>query len=159
TLVLKLVTITVSLNRDLLVVNDTRLEVDKFLSDPARQTPDQYTTVWPSKTELDTFLFARGGVPWRGTRNPPTGVISPPGLLAGYAYDTLGTRLGFEHSRDAVPLSKLAQYRHVLWLVDSRGATFDDSQNLFALSALRDMSRPGVASTLDAYVALGGQVW
>src|SRR5262249_2469070 len=72
TLVLRLVTITVSLNRDLLVVDDTRREVDKFGGDGTHATPDPYTDVWPSRTELDTFLFARGGVPWRGTRNPPT---------------------------------------------------------------------------------------
>ena len=25
---------------------------------------------WPSASELDTFLFARGGVPWRQAKNP-----------------------------------------------------------------------------------------
>jgi len=144
-------------NRDLLVVNDTRREVDRFLRDPTHRTPDPYTVAWPSRTELDTFLFARGGYPWRGTVNPDTGVISPPGLLAGYAYDTLGTRLGLDEAADGVPLSTLGRYRHVLWLVDPRGALLGGYRN--DVTALRDMSGPDRASTLAAYVAMGGQVW
>ncbi len=144
----------IPLTHDLLVVDDTRLEVDKF-STPG--TPNLYTQPWPSATELDTFLFARGGYPWRGTKSPTTGVLSPPGLLAGYPFDTLGTRPGFEIPVDAVPLSTLVNYRHVLWLVDPRGAV--SGPNDFAPTALRAMSRPGVSSTLAAYVEAGGQVW
>jgi len=40
-----------------------------------------YTQAWPSATELDTFLYARGGVPWRCTISPPSGVLSTPGLF------------------------------------------------------------------------------
>ena len=154
-------TITLNPTAELLVVNDTRLEVDKFVSDPSHQVPDVYTRPWPSATELDTFLFARGGYPWRGTKNPTSGVISPPGLLAGYAFDTLGTRRGLQDAAQAVPLSVLASYRHVLWLVDTQGATYNltQDQTIFPITTLRAMSGPGLTSTLAAYVLMGGQVW
>src|SRR5262249_38828773 len=73
--------------KDLLVVDDTRLEPDKI---GAGGCPKPYTLRWPSAAELDTFLYARGGVPWRCTKNPTTGVLSTPGVFAGYAFDTLG---------------------------------------------------------------------
>jgi hypothetical protein len=157
-LVVRLSVIQEDLRHDLLVVDDTRLEVDKFIGDPFnKRIPDNYTQPWPSRTELDTFLFARGGYPWRGTKNPPTGVISAPGLLTGYAFDTLGTRLGLEDPSGAVPLSKLALYKHVLWLVDAKGAI--DPGGVFPITALRWMSAPGHLSALVSYVAMGGKVW
>jgi hypothetical protein len=151
---LAIVTITavdVALNRDLLVVDDTRLEADKFISGRLAM----YTTVWPSAAELDTFLYARGGVPWRLAQADPT-ATSVPGLLAGYAFDTLGTRLGLENPANAVRLARLGRYRHVLWFVDQRSA-----QGAFPLpgTALEAMSAPGVPSSLAAYVAAGGDVW
>jgi hypothetical protein len=148
--------IPVTLDKDLLVVDDTRLEVDKF---PLRAaSPMPYTQPWPSRTEMDTFLFARGGFPWRGTQNPTTGAISPPGLLAGYAFDTLGTRLGLEDPTRSVTLTRLGQYRHVLWMVDAKG-----SQSTMItpapITTLRAMCQPGVVSALAQYVQAGGQVW
>ena len=150
--------ITAARTHELLVVDDTRLEVDRF-SVPG--TPNVYTQPWPSATELDTFLFARGGVPWRGTKNPTSGVLSSPGLLAGYSFDTLGTRSGLEIPADAVPLSTLLRYRHVLWLVEQRGATFGPTfdQSVFPMTALRAMSRPGFPSALASYIESGGKVW
>ena len=146
-----------TLTSELLVVDDTRLEVDRF-PPGSGGAPSAYTTQWPSRAEMDTFLFAHGGVPWLGTRNPTTGVISPPGLLAGYAFDTLGTRLGFENPAQGVPLSTLGHYRHVIWLVDGRAA-FVTPGSPYPTTALSAMSGPGLASALAAYVQLGGQVW
>ena len=159
--ILKMTAITPSFDKQLIVVNDTRLEVNKFLFDPTRVTPDAYTKGWPSKCELDTFLFARGGVPWRGTRNPTTGVISPSGVMAGYDFDTLGTRLGLENPARGVPLSRIGQYRNLIWLVDETGAQYIQSldQSIFPVTALYAMSGPGRASTLAAYTQLGGRVW
>src|SRR5262245_48613531 len=156
--IVRITAIEVELERELLVVNDTRPEVDKFRS-PG--TLDPYTQAWPTKTELDTFLFARGGYPWRQTKNPTTGVISTPGLLAGYAFDTLGTRRGLENAANGVPLDMLGRYRHVIWLVDDRGALNNeaDDQNLRPTAALRAMPKPGVVSTLAEYIQAGGQVW
>ena len=154
-LFVRLSAIAVPLDKDLLVVDDTRLEVDRIA--PGAAGPNLYTLPWPSRTELDTFLFARGGYPWRGTMNPTTGVISPPGLLAGYAFDTLGTRLGLEDPTQSVPLSTLTRYRHVLWMVDARGSQI--GPGAFPITALRAMSAPGAVNTLAQYVQMGGQVW
>jgi hypothetical protein len=160
--ILKMITVTPSFDKNLVVVNDTRLEVNKYLGDPvAKQLPDIYTKGWPSKCELDTFLFARGGFPWRGTRNPPTGVTSTPGVMAGYEYDTLGTRRGLENPALGVLLSRIGQYKNLIWLVDETGATYIASleQSIFPVTALYAMSGPGRASTLAAYTQLGGRVW
>jgi hypothetical protein len=99
-------------NEDLLFVNDTRLRPD-FESSPGVLDPP--TGSWPTAAELDTFLYARGGVPWRGY---PVGTVSPPGVFNGYTYDTLGTRGLLE-----VPLSLLGRYRHVVWYTDDIAAS------------------------------------
>jgi hypothetical protein len=155
--ILKMTTVTPTFDKELLVVNDTRLEVDKF----RLGCPTDYTLEWPARSELDTFLFARGNVPWRCTVNPATGVTSPPGLLAGYTYDTLGTRRGLPNPVNTVQLSTIGQYKRLLWLVDAAGGglTFNLDQGIYPVTALYAMSGPGRASTLGAYTQLGGQVW
>jgi len=168
--ILKMTAVTPTFDKTLMVVNDTRLEPDKYVNDPTRQIPDNYTLPWPSKTELDTFLFARGGFPWRGTKNPTSGVTSIPGALAGYPLelsdrfrrpDTLGTRLGLENPARGVLLSRIGEYRSLIWMVDDFGATFQfaDNQLIRPVTALYAMSGPGRASTLAAYTQLGGRVW
>ena len=156
--ILKMTAVTPAFNRDLLIVNDTRLEVDKFDVGGCLQI---YKSPWPSATELDTFLFARGNVNWRCTRNPTSGVNSAPGLFAGYEFDTLGTRLGLENPARGVLLSKIGQYKNLVWLVDPQGAQNDPSfdQRQFPITALLSMSGPSLASTLEAYTQLGGRVW
>ncbi len=163
--ILKMTAVTPTFDRTLLVVDDTRLEVDKFLTPGI---PNTYTQPWPSATELDTFLFARGGFPWRGTKNPTSGVISTPGVFAGYPMnlqrpnpDSLGTRLGLENPARGVLLSYIGQYKNLVWMVDDRGAQFNESldQSLFPVTALYAMSGPGRASTLAAFNQLGGRVW
>src|SRR5258706_551929 len=118
--------------------------------------PANYTRPWPSAAELDTFLYARGGVPWRCVHDP-AGATSVPGLLAGYAFDTLGTRLGLEFPADAAPLSRLGQYRHVLWLVDQRSA--ESGAFPGPVTPPEAMSGPRRASSLAAHVAAGGEAW
>ena len=152
-------------DRDLLIVDDTRLEVDKY----SGACPNTYTLKWPSAAELDTFLYARGGVPWRCTKNPTSGVTSVPGILAGYAFDTLGTRgvlsgrrepayPGFEQSQ-VIPLSVLANYRHVLWLTDAAGALNSDpvESAVNPITGMRFMS-PYV-NVLSTYMKMGGKLW
>src|SRR6185369_5002859 len=154
-------------DKDLLVVDDTRLEPDKF----AGACPGNYTQRWPSAAELDTFLYARGGVPWRCTKNPPSGVTSIPGILAGYAFDTTGTR-GVLSGRQtdaggtfvqsqALPLSLLANYRHVLWLTDGAGAlnTNPTMNSVNPVTAMRFMSSPGMVNVLNTYLQMGGKLW
>ena len=149
--ILELVVVPEQATKDLLIVDDTRLKPDARVGG-ALQLP---SGPWPTAAELDTFLFARGGVPWQSY---PAGAVSVPGVFAGYAFDTLGTRglgSGF------VPLSTLVQYRHVIWYVDGVGARntrqFDDRTS--PMTALRAMGLPGRTNALATYVRLGGKVW
>lgn len=156
--ILKMTAVTPSFDKQLLIVDDTRLEVDKFNT---AGCPNTYTKPWPARAEYDTFLFARGNFPWRCTKNPTSGVISPPGVFAGYSYDTLGTRLGLENPANGVLLSRIGQYRNLVWFVDDQGAQNQgqNDQGIFPVTALLAMSGPGRASTLAAYTQLGGRVW
>ncbi len=135
-------TMNTSTGRNLLIVDDTRYGVDPQFA--------YATTNWPSASELDTFLYARGGVPWRGTypSNPPA--LSKPGILNGYDFDTLGTRLGYENPSLGVPFSVLSQYRHIMWLVDKEGA---------AQSTMFYMCTPGHNNTFSTYTYAGGKMW
>jgi hypothetical protein len=154
--VVEITVVAATLEYELLVVDDTRREVDKFPPSGL----DFYKDPWPSATELDTFLFARGGFPWRQTQEPRTGVVSGPGVLAGYPYDTLGTRMGYEVPTFAAKLATLARYRHVVWMVDRVAATYEtEVLGLRPMPALRYMSSRGHASTLGAYLRAGGRVW
>jgi hypothetical protein len=136
----------------LLIVDDTRLLPDNavFPFDPAH--PDSLQpppSGWPSAAELDTFLLARGGVRWRMT---PNGTLSPPGIFAGYHFDTVSTRFtGF------MALTLLNQYRHVVWITDQGSATGLNPS--LGKGVLRTMSEAGHANTLAAYVKQGGQLW
>lgn len=140
---------------ELLVVDDTRLEADQRLAGGCLLP---YTKPWPSATELDTFLFARGGVPWRCAVNPST-ALTPPGLFAGYAFDTLGTRLGLENPAGAAPLSLLGHYRNVVWMLDPEAAIRPDNVSTPTFTTLYAMSRPGSQSALATYARMGGRVW
>ena len=155
--ILKMTAVTPAFNKTLLVLDDTRLEVDKY----SAGCPGLYTKLWPSRSEMDTFMFAKGGWPWRCTKNPTTGVISQPGLFAGYDYDTLGTRLGLENPARGVRLSRIGAYKNLVWMVDGEGAQYLPSfdQQVFPVTALLSMSGPGLSSTLEAYTQLGGRVW
>lgn len=144
-----------SYNRELLIVDDTRRVPDivrPFYPDTIRYP----TGPWPNAAELDTFLFARGGVPWR---KYPAGTLSSAGLFAGYDFDTIGTRTGAVDN--APPLELLGRYRHVLWIVDEVAPTFREppSSPGTPMCALRWMSEPGHENTLAAYIRGGGQVW
>ncbi len=157
TAVVNFTAVATTFDRDLLVVDDTRLEVDQFFPSGWRQA---YRTPWPAAAELDTFLYAVGGVPWRGTVTGRSGV-TPPGLLAGYRFDTLSTRNGYEIASAGAPLSLLGRYRHIVWITDQSAATKLGSPMdvLNAVSLMRWMNTPGRPSTLAAYTASGGRLW
>jgi len=150
-------------NLPLLVVDDTRLEVDQVSSNKtlAPNGVLAYSKAWPSRAELDTFLFAHGGVPWQGTQQAGTPPLSPPGILSGYAWDSLGSRQGFEIASNGVPFSKLGQYKHVIWMVDHYGGvnTLSPASASLPQSTLRWMSTPGNPNTLSTYAFAGGEVW
>ncbi len=145
---------TASFDRPLLVVDDTRFELDRLAPGGCVAS---YTKPWPSAAELDTFLYAVGGVPWRCAVNPPE-ALSPPGLFAGYGADTVGTREGLQDMAAMVPLSLLTRYRNVIWLTDQQGALNTGSQGS-PLTMLRWMSRAGNVRVLEDYSRLGGHTW
>jgi len=148
-----------SFDKELLIVDDTRLLPDRRIGGsllPYGNNP------WPAAAELDTFLFARGGFPWRGpygvTGNLP---LSKPGVFEGYSYDTLGTRMGYELASAGVPLGLLGRYRRLLWFTDVTGAItpYGPLSLVDPISTLRWMSAPGRMNTLAAYVHAGGEAW
>jgi hypothetical protein len=147
---------TPSFTRDLLIVDDTRL----VLGETCRPSQDSIPRgPWPTSAELDTFLFAVGGVQWRRT---PHGTLSAPGVFHGYSYDSLVT---WGRPDDWMPsLEFLGRYRHVAWIIDATSATFSPDLEtgggcLPQRTALRLMSSPNHESTLAAYVRGGGNVW
>ena len=133
--------------RDLLIVDDTRLTLDQVVNGALRPPIGP----WPTAAELDSFLFARGGVPWRGY---PAGTLSRPGLFAGYSFDTLGT---FSATPSHISADLLSQYRHVIWYVDAKSANIR-AQGGQPVTALRWMSK-GRENALAAYVQAGGKLW
>lgn len=141
-------------NRPLLIVDDTRFLGDQI--DPGTGCAQPPVGAWPTAAELDTFLFARGGFPWKCY---PAGTLSEPGIFAGYDFDTLGTRTG--NTDLTIRLAVLQHYEHVVWLVDARGAenTRPGSDPFDPITALRYMSGPGRTNTLAAYAQGGGRVW
>ena len=152
--------VTPTFEKDLLIVDDTRLLPDQFNANGTVRTYGN--TLWPAAAELDTFLYAVGGKPWKG----PHGIAEPlprskPGVFSGYSFDTLGTRRGFELASAGVPLSLLGRYRHIIWMTDITGATttYGPEALIDPVSTLRWMSAPGRANTLATYIYAGGKVW
>ena len=140
--------------RPLLFVDDTRLTPDRV----SNVHPDSVLAPsgsWPSAAELDTFLFARGGVRWRDYL--PVTQLSPPGIFNGYDFDTVGTRA---LRSGTVPLALLAQYRQVVWLCDpAADFTLSPDHPASPMPALRWMSRAGQSNVLTDYCEMGGRTW
>ncbi len=137
--------------KDLLFVNDTRFAYDNRADRNGLRIP---AGLWPCESELDSFFFARGGVPWQYY---PAGTLSRPGIFAGYSFDTLNTH---NIREGIVPVQLLSQYRHVVWSVDPAGAnTRIPTDPLQPMPGMRYMSNVGQVNTLTFYAALGGSVW
>jgi hypothetical protein len=143
--ILSLLVVKPDFRNELLFVDDTRFRIDEVVAgtDSVNSPPGN----WPSAAEVDTFLFARGGVRWRYY---PAGALSPPGIFHGYHYDTLSTAL---LPTPIVALATLARYRHVVWYGDQAGDVG------ITIPALRYMCRSGQQNTLATYANMGGQVW
>lgn len=150
--IVRLVVVRPTFTDRLLFVDDTRFLPDRRSGAGQPLLPP--IGPWPTAAELDTFLFARGGYPWR---EYPEGTLSGPGIFNGYDYDTLGTR-GLPQG---VPFSVLASYRHVVWYTDPGGATFTQppSDRAAPITALRLMTHPSRPNALAAYVRQGGNLW
>ncbi len=148
--IISLIVVPPTFTKDVLIVDDTRLRPD-FVVGGALQPP---SGPWPTAAELDTFLYARGGVTWQGHLE---GTVSLPGMFHGYSCDTLGTRgLGFA----VVPLSTLLQYRRVIWIADGLSAALVKPPNdpVAPETWLRFMGGHG-PMVLATYVRLGGKLW
>jgi len=142
--------------RPLLVVKDMRLLVDKKATSSATCVLPPANLRWPNAAELDTFLFARGGFPWRCYG--PTGTLSSPGIMKGFDFDTVGTRIA--RVDQTVRLSKLSNYSHVVWIADINGSSSNtEGTSQSPMSALKYMTAPNRANTLATYVRQGGKVW
>ena len=155
--ILEMTPVAPTFNSELLIVDDTRLELDYNFTNGTRKN---YTTDWPAAAELDTFLYAVGGTNWRRTVTGRSG-ITPPGMFSGYSFDTLGTRQGYEIATAGVPLTRLGRYRHIIWLVDRSASNKRESTTdiVNGMSTMRFMNTPGRASTLASYIYAGGKVW
>lgn len=146
----------------ILIVDDTRFEVDRYNGrTPADTIPRPYSNRFPSASELDTLLYAVGGVPIQRlqTGRPPAN--SRPGVFHGFRFDTLGTRLGLENVTRTVPLSRLLSYPYVIWLVDNTSASFVNpgTDRNSPITTLRYISTPGRANALATYFGAGGRLW
>jgi hypothetical protein len=139
-------------DRELLIVDDTRLSGDRPVTGGCVDRP---RGVWPTAAELDTFFFAKGGVPWRCY---PAGTRSNPGIFSGYSFDTLGTRF---LPQGTITLQQLARYRHIVWYTDSKSARFinDPFSTVEPMSELRWLTLPGRSNPLGTWITQGGELW
>jgi hypothetical protein len=159
-LTLRLNVVQPTFSHELLIVDDTRLVLDrKNPGTVCEHASNRPIGLWPTQAELDTFLYARGGVPWRCY---PPGTMSTPGIFSGYDFDTIGTNLRVQDL--TIPLSKLSQYRHVLWLTDAAGALNNKPGTDLGdiggpMTSMRYMNDNRRTNTLAAYVRQGGLVW
>jgi hypothetical protein len=145
------------LNTPLGIVNDFRLPTDQLDLLTGCPTAGNSSTRWPTQAELDTFLYARGWVPW-GRPQCANGAVTRPGVFAGYTYETLGTRTGLPSVRE--PLSAIGRFAHLVWITDDQGCQYDapgagDRQT----TALSFMCKQNRANSVGAYVHQGGEVW
>ncbi len=137
----------VTRERPTLVVLDTRFPLEN-LNASGNTIP---VGNWPNAGEIDSFLVARGGVPWQGY---PTGSMSTPGLFSGYDFDVYRTRSTALDK--TVPLELLLRYKNVVWIAD---ANVIQGSPVGGQYALRYMSAPGRQNVLVAYANGGGRVW
>lgn len=147
-------------DRELLIVNDTRMQVDEVC--PSENQPPGRSDslrapfgIWPSRAELDTFLFAVGGVRWKMKAD---NLLSPQGIFRGYSYDTLGTR--YAQAVPTIPLGLLGHYRHIIWMTDKAAAYDGDPlDRTVPMPTLLYMSGAGRQNTLSTWVNQGGKLW
>lgn len=150
---LRMTVVRPSFERPLLIVDDTFFLPDRIAANGCTAPP---SLTWPTAAELDTFLFAAGGVPWRCY---PQGTQSTPGLFAGYDFDTLGTHT---LRLSDFTLSELSRYRNIIWMVD--GASAAGNNGVFntlvqPMPMFRYLAQPGTYNPLTTWVRQGGRLW
>lgn len=142
-------------DRPLGICDDTRFTVDRR-SPGATNCIDQPLGRFPTAAELDTFLYARGGVP---IRCYPAGSVSRPGLFRAYDFDTLNMRTG--RSDLSPSLSVLARYQRLIWLVNPAAAakTGSPADINNGVTAMAYMNASGHLNSLAAFLRMGGEAW
>ena len=142
-----------SFERPLLVIDDTWMTPDTRMTSACADPPGRY---WPSAAELDTFLYAVGGVPWQCYG---AGIRSTPGIMAGYDFDTIGTHF---QQLTSLSLHLLDHYKNVMWMTDASSA-LNGSQPYLTLNSpmpfIRAVVQPGMPDPIDLYVRQGGRMW
>lgn len=147
--VVNMTAVQATLERDLLVVHDVRVQPETVLPTGCLAAP---TGNWPNAAELDTFLYARGNVPWQCVT--PAG-NSDPGIFSGYKFDVFRTRQIGQVDK-TVRLDTLGKYRNVVWMIDSNAGL---NNPVGGVTSLRYMSAPGRVNTLGSYVRQQGRLW
>jgi hypothetical protein len=140
----------VARSRPLLVIDDFRGLPDRDFG-PGDPTSFQPYGSFPTEAVLDTLLFAVGDRPYR---HRPPGTLSPPGMFAGFDYDTLDYRFT---AQAGIALETLLRYQAVVWYAGSGDAA--RTRSTPPLGALRYICAPGNTNTLRSYLELGGKVW
>ena len=157
-------TVQATFNRPLLVVHDTRFILATIaINTNCYNSANRPIGNWPTAAELDTFLYARGNVPWRCyplLNGQP--VNSSPGLFNDYDWDSTGTNFRIQDL--TIRLSKLGQYQHVVWLVDASASLntrpgTDAGDIAGPMTSMRYMNDNRKSNTIAAYVRQGGLVW
>ncbi len=147
-------TVQATLEKSLGIIDDTRYVTDsRSIGIPCMDAP---LGLWPTAAELDTFLYARGGKPWKCY---PAGTLSSPGIFSHYDFDTIGTQLGLQDM--SVRLSTLGHYQHLIWITDANAAgNFKvGTDRSDPMTAMYYMNQSGHSNTIAAYIRQGGQVW
>ena len=151
--VLQFTVVRPTFDRDLLVVDDTWFTPDRAGTAGCVQSA---SGTWPSAAELDTFLYAVGDKPYRCY---PLGTRSTPGLLAGYAFDTLNTHLTLPAE---FSLQRLGRYRNIVWMTDVTSALSyeaDAHVTTRPMPLLRAWTTPPTQNPLAIWLQQGGRLW
>jgi hypothetical protein len=140
-------------DKDLLVVDDTWFTPDRTAAGGCVAAPGG---IWPTAAELDSLMYAVGNKPYRCY---PTGTRSTPGLLAGYAFDTLATHL---RPPGTLSVQLLGRYRHVIWMCDLT-SSLNYGENPYTqarpMPLLRELSSSAVQNPLRTWLLQGGRMW
>ncbi len=140
-------------DRPLLIIDDTALAADMSGANSCVRAP---SGAWPTAAELDTFLYARGGAPYKCY---PTGTRSRAGIFAGYAFDTIGTHAALPGT---IGLGLLDRYQNIIWITDLTSAfTYENNPNsLFRpMPLLRAWTTPPAQNPLTTWIRQGGRLW
>ena len=141
--------------RGVLIVDDFFASPDRDYG-PADPRSFQPWGNFPTEAVLDTLMFAVGSVPYR---HRPPGTLSPPGMFAGFDYDTLDYL--FVNPKTGVPLDLMLRYRAIVWFTSFRDASRSPipHQPPQPYCALRYACRPVNFNPLVPFLQHGGRLW